>query len=271
LFRGIRALGRFALVPVLCLAVLSGLALAGRRRLALVALALGILEACGAPLSYGRYQPPGPAARWLAGKPGAVAYLPLGERDTELMLEGIAHFRPLLNGDSGFMPRPYTRAMELLNGPLTDDALRLLRSTSVGHVVSRRELPLPLIERLGEDRIFAVPGGETARVVERGTPCATRWAPEGLLLDLGGPRSLRRVVFEPSEEPWIEQPRISVSIDGLAWSEVPARASLADAVLSLMKDPERGLAEVQIPRQTARFVLVDRRLPARRGALSVAP
>src|SRR6185503_17233480 len=75
LFRGIRALSRFSLVPVLALAVLSGLA---------------------------------PAARWLAGRPGAVVDLPIGpERDTDVMLDGLAHRRPLLNGDSGFVPRAY--------------------------------------------------------------------------------------------------------------------------------------------------------------------
>src|SRR4029434_773702 len=50
-------------------------------------------------------------------------------RDAEVMLEQTVHWRPLLNGDSGFMPRPYTREMEVLTSPAGEDALRLLRET----------------------------------------------------------------------------------------------------------------------------------------------
>ena len=73
-----------------------------------------MLESTNVPLRLGPYAGPPAYARWLAGKPGAVAVLPLGRDDTQVMLDGVAHFRPLLNGDSGFLPRPYDRAMELL-------------------------------------------------------------------------------------------------------------------------------------------------------------
>ena len=98
-----------------------------------------MLESTNAPIRYGVYAGPSPAARWLAGKEGAVVALPLGERDTEVMLDGIAHFRPLVNGDSGFLPRPYNRAMELLEGPLTEEGLRFLRAVGVRHVLTRGE------------------------------------------------------------------------------------------------------------------------------------
>jgi hypothetical protein len=95
-FRGIRSLGRFAIVPSLCLAVLSGLALAGRSRLAAAAaLAMALLEA-RVPVDFAEYVPPSAAARWLTGGPGPVLYLPPGDGDTQAMLDGIAHFRPLL-------------------------------------------------------------------------------------------------------------------------------------------------------------------------------
>ena len=115
LVRGVRALARFALVPTLALSVLAGLALAGRRRLVvLAALALMLLESANLPLRLERYDGPSEASRWLAGKPGAVLVLPLAENDTLAMLDGLAHRRPLVNGDSGFIPRPFDRALELL-------------------------------------------------------------------------------------------------------------------------------------------------------------
>ena len=114
LVRGVRALSRFALVPTLALSVLAGLALAGRRRVVvLAALGLMMVESANLPLRLERYPGPSPAARWLAGGKGAVLVLPLGGNDTLAMLDGLAHGRPLVNGDSGFIPRPFDRAMEL--------------------------------------------------------------------------------------------------------------------------------------------------------------
>ena len=71
LVRGVRALSRFSLLPVLCLCVFSGLALAGRGRiLALVALALGLLESSQVPLGYGYWRGPSDVAKWLRGQAG---------------------------------------------------------------------------------------------------------------------------------------------------------------------------------------------------------
>jgi hypothetical protein len=44
------------------------------------------------------------------------------------MLDGLAHRRPLVNGDSGFIPRPYDRAMELLEHGPDAEAQRFLRA-----------------------------------------------------------------------------------------------------------------------------------------------
>src|SRR5262249_4882940 len=114
LIRGVRALARFALVPTLALSVLAGFALSGRRRMVVVlAVAAMMLESANLPLRLERYDGPREAQRWLAGKPGAVLVLPLAENDTRVMLDGLVHGRPLVNGDSGFIPRPFDRAMEL--------------------------------------------------------------------------------------------------------------------------------------------------------------
>jgi hypothetical protein len=273
LVRAVRALSRFSLLPVLCLSVLAGLALAGRpRRLAWLALALGLAEASLVPLGYAREPGPSPAARWLAGGEGAVVHLPLGAGDTRAMLDGAAHFRPLVNGDSGFVPRPYARAMELLApSPLTGEARRFLQAVGVRHVVSRDAQPLPLLVDLGEEKVYELaPGAPTPPAMSGevlGAAAATLWGPEGLTLDLGAPRSVSGVAFELSDAPWMERPRVEVSVDGREWRAVPAGASLADATLALYRDPRRGQGLVRFPRTEARLVRLDPRLPARPGPL----
>jgi len=267
LVRGVRALSRFSLLPVLCLDVLAGFALSGRRHgLAVAALGLMLVESSNVPIRYASYEGPPEWSRWLAGRPGAVAVLPLGEGDTQAMLDGTAHFRPLLNGDSGFVPRPYTRAMELLQEPL-GEALRLLRAVGVSDVVSTSDLPLPVEARFFEARIYAVPRGPEAVPVPAAEAGPTVWSSEGITLDLGAPRSVGRIAFELSDADWIARPRVAVSTDRETWTEVEATASLADATLSLMRDPRHGRGEVRFALQNARYVRLDPRLPARPGAL----
>jgi hypothetical protein len=264
LVRGIRALSRFSLIPVLALSVLAGLALARRGRLSVVALAAFAVESTLAPIRYAP-APPWPAvAGFLRGREGAVAYLPLGERDTEVMLDGVAHFRPLLNGDSGFMPRPYSRAMELLQPPLGEEALRFLRGAGVRDVVSRMELPLPLTASFGAERAYAVPDGARAAIPRpAGRTGPTAWTRDGIVIDLGDQRTVERVVFEIGEAEWIAEPRVEVSPDGARWERVAATASLGDAVAALYADPRAGRGEVRFAPRSARWLRIDPRVPAR--------
>jgi hypothetical protein len=251
------------------MAVLAGLALAGRRRLALAALVLMLIESTNAPIRYARAAAPSDAARWLRGREGAVAVLPLGERDTEVMLDGVAHFRPLVNGDSGFMPRPYARAMELLEGPVGEEPLRLLRAIGVTHIVSRGPHPLPVAAGFDDERVYAVTPGEMARSVAAAAPVPTLWSRDALLVDLGRTTTVDRVTFELSEAPWVARPWLEVSTDGRAWTSVEATASLADATYSLMRDPRHGPGEVRFAPQPARYFRLDPRLPAGLGPLGV--
>ena len=69
----------------------------------------------------------------------------------------------------------------------------------------------------------------------------------------------------------IAEPGVSLSDDGRTWAAVPGRASLADATLSLYRDPRRGRGEVRFGPARARFVRLDARLPARERALEVGP
>jgi hypothetical protein len=268
--RGVRALSRFSLIPVLALSVMGGLAFTGRRAWAALALVLFLIESTNVPIRYARYDGPSEAARWLAGKEGAVAYLPLGENDTQAMLDGIAHWRPLVNGDSGFIPRPYDRAMELLNGAISpEDGLRFLRAVDVRHIVARDDRPLAVAATFGPERIYEVPPGDAAHVVAGAPPVAALWGADGVTLDLGAAREVRRVVFEPDARPWVEHPRIQVSSEGVSWTTLEAHASLADATLSLMRDPRHGLAEVSLPPATARFLRVPKELPITTGLVGV--
>ncbi len=281
LVRGVRALARFALIPTLALSVLAGLALSGRRRaVVLAALGLMMVESANLPLRLGRYDGPSPASRWLAGREGAVLVLPLAENDTLAMLDGLAHGRPLVNGDSGFIPRPFDRAMELFEGGLSDDGLRFLRAVGVRHVVSSVSLgsvragpdaPSGVTEAATfvSERVGAVGPGPAAAVVTPGDTVSTRWTPSGLVLTLAEPRTIGRVAFELSDAPWVARPSVEASLDGLAWEAVEATASLADATLSLYRDPRHGRGEVRFAPREVRFLRLDARLPARAGALAV--
>jgi hypothetical protein len=263
-------------VPMLALAVLAGLALSGRRRLVLLgALVLMMVESQNLPLGFTRYEGPPPDARWLAGKEGAVLYLPLAADDTKVMLDGLVHRRPLVNGDSGFIPRPFDRAMELLQGPVGEEQQRFLRAVGVRHVVApvTWALPgLPEVASFPQDSVFELPvGGETASVVVAGEKVPTLWTRDGLLLDLERVRRVGRVVFELSDEPWVSRPRVEASRDGETWETLDATAGLADATLSLYRDPRHGRGEVRFPARDACSLRLDPRLPARKGALEVGP
>jgi hypothetical protein len=257
---GLRALSRLSLLPVLALCVLAGLALARARWYwALVALALALAEATNAPIRYARYDGPLAEARALAGGTGAVLVLPAGEDDTSAMLDQVAHWRPIVNGDSGFVPRPYTRALELLDGGDAEEAARFLRAVGVTETLLR-----------GGGRA-AVPAGAAAQVPAKATPVAALVADDGVTLDLGVPRGVERIVFELDDRPWIAAPTVEASADGVRWTALPARASLADATLALYADPRHGRGAIRLPVVVARFLRLDPRLPARGVGFSAAP
>jgi hypothetical protein len=281
LVRGVRALSRFALIPTLALSVLAGFALSGRRRLVvLAALALMMLESANVPLRLGRYDGPSPASRWLARGHGAVLFLPLAENDTLAMLDSLAHGRPLVNGDSGFVPRPFDRAQELFAYGVDDEGLRFLRAVGVTNVVwgasaeglrARAEglAGLALAAAFDHQRVDAVEPGPQATTVAPAEAVSTLWTATSLCLTLPAPRVVSRVAFELSDAPWVARPAVEVSRDGLTFEPVEARASLADATLSLYRDPRHGRGEVRFAPREAMFVRLDPALPARPGALEV--
>lgn len=230
-FHGIRALGRFSLVAILALSVLAALALSGCRRwLVWASLAAIVVEAANVPARYGVDEPPTAAAHWLAGRPGAVAYLPLGQDDTRAMLQATPHFRPLVNGDSGFVPRAYGRATELLSGPeLSEDGVRLLRALDVREVVATHDLPLPLLQRFGGESVYAVPEGEGAQPVDPGRAVSVHWDMAGITADLGEVADVGHIAFDLDDRPWVESP---------AWTS-PSTAATGRACGAMRAWPER--------------------------------
>jgi hypothetical protein len=138
-------------------------------------------------------------------------------------------------------------------------------------VVSRRELGLPPVVVLEGDRIHEVPPGEAAVAPAPGAPAASLWGRGGVLVDLGEPKAIGRVSFELGEQPWVERPRLESSVDGARWEELEARASLADAVVSLTRDPRNGRGEARFPPRSVRYLRLDPRLPLRPGPIEVGP
>lgn len=273
LIRAVRVLTRFALIPFLVLAVLAGLALTGRRRLAVLLALIGMMaESSNLPLRLSREDGPPPAARWLAGREGAVVYLPVGEGDTQALLDGLAHLRPLVNGGGAFMPRSYDRALDMLGGTsLNDEGLRFLRAVDVRHVVSRQPLELPVAAAFPEETVYEVPDGPAAAPVTAGVPASTRWDATWVSVDLGEVRPVSGLVFELGDGPWNESPRVAASRDGQTFEEVKARASLADATVSLYRDPRRGRGHVLFGPLPARILRIERAFPIRPGVLEVVP
>lgn len=266
LVRCLRLLGRFSIIPMMCLAVLTGLALSGRRRaLMAAAFVFFLVESTFVPLRFGRYQGPSPLARRLARDEGPLAFLPLAQRDTWAMLDSIEHFRPLMNGLSGFVPHPYERATLLLGEAPDREGLRLLRALGVRHVVTQKDCDLPLVARFDRARIYEVTSGETARVVLPGAPLVSRQARGGTLIDLGEVRGIERLVFELDWSAWIPEPLVAYSTGAEEWSEVAGRVNLADATLSLYRDPRHGCGEIRFDPVRARYLRIDSRLPVRAG------
>jgi hypothetical protein len=191
------------------------------------------------------------------------------------MLDGLAHRRPLVNGDSGFIPRPFDRAMELLQGAVGEEQVRFLRAVGVRHVVAPATWTLSGLQEVASfpgEGVFELPAaGERASVVVGGEMVPTLWTVEGPTVDLERTRRVGRVVFELSDGAWVPRPRLEASVDGQAWEPVDAAASLADATLSLYRDPTNARGEIRFPPCETRFLRLDPRLPARPGGLEVGP
>lgn len=155
LFRAIRVPARWAMVADLGLALLAGVAIAAlaerlawrsRRAqagLGVLVCALLLAEDRVAPLYLHRGQPdPDPLTRALAATPmrGGLLQLPddFGETNARYVLRSADHWKPLVNGYSGFQTPLAGRLHELLLASRTTEMLDALETAPVSYVTLRR-------------------------------------------------------------------------------------------------------------------------------------
>jgi hypothetical protein len=148
-FRGLRALSRFGLLPLLSLSVFSGFAIAWlhqriRSRVYQIVLAIAVTllfigESTVVPLDLTPFEDRPPEVyTWLReeAEPGPIIELPYKRIDTRYMFWARHHgFRPMLNGDSGFIPQAHVWMREIFLRFPSPDSLELLRRMDVSYVV----------------------------------------------------------------------------------------------------------------------------------------
>jgi hypothetical protein len=152
--KGIRAVARFALLPLLATGVLAAFGLAllrtrwlegGRARLArsagLAAVALVNLENARAPMAFVTFEGIPPIYAALAREPGAVvAELPFPEpgrvaANGPAVHASTMHWRPLVNGYSGYTPASYVAHYIAFQSFPDPSAIAALRAAGVTHIV----------------------------------------------------------------------------------------------------------------------------------------
>ena len=189
-FDFIRVPSRFTLLSVLALAVLAGLGferfVAGRKWLAPAIVALSFAELAAFPLATRPYPiETSPMDQWLAARSDddAIVALPVSDprdhvaaarRHSIYMLQSIIHFRPLVNGYSGFTPPGHDRLFRMLVRFPDEDALAAIEALGVRYAVIHRDGYgdesewKALMERLDgwQDRLNLVASFDQGRVYE---------------------------------------------------------------------------------------------------------
>jgi hypothetical protein len=154
LFSSFRASARFAILVVLSLSMLAALAAARLGRLwqwggaaTMLAACLVIAESYATPLAVRPATTvPTEVDQFLStlAKDAAVVELPLPRPDalwlyeTTFQLKSINHWRPLVNGYSGFVPEEYERTLHEMAGFPDARSARRLRELGVDLVVVNR-------------------------------------------------------------------------------------------------------------------------------------
>ena len=97
------------------------------------------LDAWSAPIDYTPADPISPINAHLAGTTAIVAYFPFFTADrvfhnAPYLVESTAHWRPILNGYSGFIPPSYGEHARALARFPDADAIAALRQAGVTHV-----------------------------------------------------------------------------------------------------------------------------------------
>jgi hypothetical protein len=142
--RSLRAAARFGNLFLLAVAVLGGIgaSMVRRRWLAIALLVLVNVESLCAPIEYTPFTGVPGVYRQIAKEPGRVivAEVPFWTRagifhNAEYELGSTAHWRPLMNGYSGYAPEHYDRYAEAFWLFPADMAIAAMRDAGVTHIV----------------------------------------------------------------------------------------------------------------------------------------
>jgi hypothetical protein len=184
---------RFGYLVLAGMAALAGFGLAvlrgrwaDRPRLALAvsvaALALATIEAARLPVGYTAPHVTPAAYRVLAAEPvGALVELPLYPpkaffRNGTYMLHATRHWKPMLNGYSGFRPASYATHWEASRTFPDERSLDYLRSVGVTHVAVHANA---FVEVNGAERLKQIANTPALRIaVQSGTLTIYRLGPK---------------------------------------------------------------------------------------------
>jgi hypothetical protein len=155
LLHAVRAVSRFGYLAIVAVAVLAAFGIAELQRgsrnrgfqLGLLVLPfLVAAEASPAPIWYARFEGVSPIYERLRNRPdaGLVLELPFFRssanfRQSQYMLNSTRHWRPLVNGYSGFQPLSFYEHADALAGFPDAASLDLLRQLDVTHVFVHTE------------------------------------------------------------------------------------------------------------------------------------
>jgi hypothetical protein len=149
---GIRVPARLHMITMLALSILAGLGAASlRQRMGLKARkvftcilgALVLLESFSVPVPLVQVPPPAPVYRWLAVQPGKPVILELPMpvknedrwKETAYVYTSIFHWKPLVNGYSGYFPPYYSSLCQVMQGFPDSSSLEAINKFRVTYVL----------------------------------------------------------------------------------------------------------------------------------------
>lgn len=171
--QGLRAAARFGNLFLLAVAMLAGIGLALWRPGRYVGFALLLLvnlESLRAPFTYTRFDGIPGVYRLLADEPGPVVLVeqPFFPRsgiflNSPYVLASTAHWRPLMNGYSGYTPASYQRYADAFWYFPEDWAIKAMKDAGVTHVMVHaaafhkdRMAVLPVIDKRPDFELIAI-------------------------------------------------------------------------------------------------------------------
>jgi hypothetical protein len=147
--RGLRAAARFGVLFLLAVAALGGIGLAvwkPRRWIAIALIVVANAESLRAPFEYRDFNGIPPVYRLLADEPGTVVLVeqPFFPRDAVFenapyVLDSTAHWKPLMNGYSGYTPDTYQRYADTFWYFPDERAFVAMKAAGVTHVMVHPE------------------------------------------------------------------------------------------------------------------------------------